>query len=79
MFVFYTLLLYIEVLHLLVELNGAIRQCTDGIGTLNKTGRKKASPSEGEAEGGCGGPEAEQVRYGVKISPRTSRCPAVAG
>ena len=44
-----------------------------------KPAEKIAVGSEGEAEGGCGGPEAEQVRYGVKIPPRPSRCPTVAG
>ena len=34
---------------------------------------------KGKAEGGCGGPEAEQVRYGVKIPPRPSRSPTVVG
>jgi len=45
----------------------------------NKAAEKIACPSEGEAEGGGGGPEAEQVRYGVKIPPRPSRSPTVVG
>ena len=47
--------------------------------TKNKPAEKIAAGSEGEAEGGVGRPEAEQARYGVKIPPRPSRSPAVAG